>query len=206
MRRTLLSLAFIIALSSAAYADPIRLTSGTAYGCNTCIDEIFDPNVSGDGLVISASANERYTYSGSTATGTLNGPRASLTYQGTMYFVPPGSSIFNFTHYSFEPFPEPGLPFGTVTFVDALFTMNGVVAGASGSPGGPVLFSLDVAGEGAVTFRFISNGTTSMMRDAVYTFQPVATPLPEPATLTLLVTGLAGAAAKARKRRKAAGR
>ena len=95
--------------------------------------------------------------------------------------------------------------------VTAPFTATGSAQLYSG-PGqsGNLLFAADFTGAGTASARYVlaPNGGQYLLQSLTYTFGPQAEgvtvrPVPEPATLLLLVTGLAGAAVGARRRRKA---
>lgn len=93
------------------------------------------------------------------------------------------------------------------------FTFTGNMLGCTQSTvGGPCpspIFSTMLSGQGFVTLELYSrvlfdNLRIYETRSIAYNFGPGAAPVPEPATLLLLGTGLAGVAAGVRKRRRSA--
>jgi hypothetical protein len=99
-----------------------------------------------------------------------------------------GNTFFGTFLGTLAPLPTPGVLAFSETFT--LTGGTGLFAGASGS----------LLGTGTVTFN--PNGTANSHTDFTGTINTV----PEPTTLMLLGTGLAGGAMKVRKRRKAHGR
>jgi len=86
------------------------------------------------------------------------------------------------------------------------FTMTGTIVGCNDTPLNcqDRAFSIAVTGQGFVTAHFnafVVGGLSDQISYANFQFQPA--PVPEPATLLLLGTGLAGVAARIRKRRRA---
>lgn len=217
--RPILTLLVILLLGCAyeAHADTLTITGGFLTRPPEQVAPTYnfvaqDFNVSGQGngsgshslscgtCAVGSTANINVTYTGmalGSGPATINGVSYStLFYSGTIQFS--SSGIIG----------PPLDPTSSIITITSPFTMSGNLIGYLADPAisGPQIpiFSTLVNGQGIAMIQLIGSGMPGNPRSVysvTYNFQ--GDPIPEPATLLLLGSGLAGVAAKVKNRRKA---
>jgi len=216
VKLTVASLVFAVCCLTAVEvnADPFVITSGT-------IVQQGDPNnkasynFAGPGISVTANGFfvESFAFCSPCLGGTTNNLHVSFSQGG-------GTVVLNGVTFSGVGFngvltatmPSFVLPPGSLATPDVTltlpFTLTGNLIGCTGNPliCTDQLFNASLSGQGFadVHFQLFSlfppAGNLYVVRDITFNFQPA--PVPEPATLLLLGTGVAGVAARIRKRRR----
>jgi hypothetical protein len=213
----LLALAFCCLISTEAKADPLVIDSGFIF--NQGLGSSFSTfNFSGPAISVNANARDTLIFIRACSPCTSVTP---ITLTPMASFVGGGGTVvLNGTTYSsiFTPGileisgPSFTLPVTTsdpILSITVPFQMTGELSGDTFNPfigtQTNIVFTTTLIGQGFVTFQYSvthSNGFTYYSYlNSTYNFQPA--PVPEPVTILLLGTGLAGVAARVRKRGKA---
>jgi hypothetical protein len=199
MRPNVMPLALALVLTTtAASADPIRITSGRVSGS---VSSITDFQIEGDGFVISgvlgaaAPFEPHFRCGGGCPVDSevdLSTPYTldSVEINGIVYSGVTGSFRFDS-----ESIRLPDLPVGSRATFARIFSFQGSLAGLD------TLGTLDLTGTGVV-FAFVRNEGTGgiAINRTDYVFADL-NPVPEPGTLLLVGGGLAAAWRRSRARR-----
>jgi len=203
--------AFCCLVSDEARADGYVITGGTIFTSGQGSGVLSPVNLSGPGISVTglregtilAACGPCTSHNIlSTNAGFSNGG-ATVTLDGTTYSNVYLGGNFNITGPNFNLPPA----LNEDVIITMPFEMSGNMIGERGFQNPVELFRTTVTGQGIATFTFrhiftpgFPNPNLYYFRNVTYNFQPA--PVPEPATLLLLCTGLAGVAARVRKRRR----
>jgi len=207
-----LALVIFCAFASEVRADPVVITSGSlSFGR----DGFVRFNLLGNGFTTQGTAGASQLGS-SFCSPCRPGETVRIRQSGSI--GPPLFGVATFNGISapaiggslgFDGFNTLPTEFVSTLIIEVPFTFNGVFSGFDSNPAqGPAnrLFTTTLTGQGIATLQLSGclhcfPGGLYQFDSITYNFQPAA--VPEPTTLLLLGTGLAGVAARVRQRRKA---